>query len=277
MIRSTHAPSRSPGFSHSRFRAIALFVLALAVNCSPAASLTFKFDHEAFTQWIQERLQKSTPPTEPPSAWKAKIRIEPHPLKADPDKRRAFWITCGGGFSNRFVFEQRATKLPDDPTLILASGYRSCQRMDIFILEPRVPVAFYPTGYFGDYVYENILVKDRMELFDETLLRQLFLLIAEGAIAVNDLEAYWFDEPQLVQVTDFRKESHFIPELVIEMVSPDEVRIELDFTHEKILIQKADRWESYLLDPGAAAAIRKIVADEQIKNGQTALQVKDPP
>lgn len=170
-----------------------------------------------------------------------------------------YWAGCGFGTENRFNFERRPMKLPDDPTLILGAGYLKCERIDISILEPRVHVESYPTGYFGDHVYENVLIEKRVEFSDEAVLRQLFFLMVEAATGVDDNWSFLLDDMNAdLNVADFRKATGFIPELLIEFVGETNVRVEMNLNRRRVLILSGDRWEVYELHSKSAAAVENI-------------------
>ena len=252
------------------FGAIAGLIYTVVISVSLATPPRFQFNNDAFTHQIQEQLRQNVLSLTSPQRGKPNAFVDLINARFETRKGLPLWIGCGwGSVESRYNFEPRLTKLPDDPILILAAGYLRCQRIDISVLDPRVPVAFYPSGHFGDYVYENVLITDRLELSDEMMLRQLFFLMVESAAAVDEDWSVWPGEAQTeMKVSDFRDETGFVPEMLIELVGETVVRMEMNFTRQQVLIQSGDLWETYTLDPGSAAALKEMVIAEQIKQRQ---------
>ena len=178
-----------------------------------------------------------------------------------------FWRTCGFGTS--VLVEQRATKLPIDPTLVLGDSYLKCRKIDAALMEPIVSVASYPPGYFGGFVYEGLLVSHRFEFSDEAVLQKIFKLLVEAAKEPDDWDELVLDdwEGQEQKLADYRKTTGFTPEFVFEFVGANTLRIEFNPTRGRLLIVGGEKWDGYSLDQESAAELRGILEVEKKKAG----------
>jgi len=270
MFHSSHFKSMIARRWNLTVGVFVLLVCSAVTNATTAAHKQFQLNNDVFTRRIQEQLRRNAAPLILPKTWQTNVSVTSRYPPWAMSRRSFLWAGCGWGTPGKFNFEQRQTKLPDDPTLILAAGYQKCERIDISILDSSVPVYAYPAGYFGDYVYESVLIADRMEFSDEDSLRHIFILTVEAAAMVDDIWPFWLDErPSEVTLVDFRKETGFNPELLIEFVGETNVRIEINLTMQRVLILSGDRWESYALDPGSAAALQNIASAKQAKLRQS--------
>ncbi|HEY4247956.1 MAG TPA: hypothetical protein VGM64_13970 [Lacunisphaera sp.] len=189
------------------------------------------------------------------------VSIEPHFPRKVSRAARAVWITCGWGVTNPINFESRVTKLPADPVLVLANGYLKCQSIRSALFDPQVSVAGYPAGHFGDDEYAGLLVPAWIEFFDEASLRKIFHTLA-GVADGPDSSAfayYEMEDPQM-KLAEYRRASGFSPELLVEFVGGTDLRIEVNFTQGRMLIQVDDRWDFYNLDQHQAGCLREIIA-----------------
>ncbi|MEO6992868.1 MAG: hypothetical protein ABI273_04500 [Lacunisphaera sp.] len=189
------------------------------------------------------------------------VSIEPHFSRKDFPPARAMWSTCGWGVAYPTNFAPRITKLPADPVLVLANGYLKCKSIRSALFEPQVSVADYPAGHFGDYEYAGLLVPAWIEFSDETSLRKIFHTLTSLADGPDDI---WYDyyeaDDSPVKLADYRQTTTFTPELLIEFVGGTNLRVELNFTQGRMLIQVDDRWDSYHLNQHQAGLLRKIIA-----------------
>jgi len=179
---------------------------------------------------------------------------------------RFYWGGCGGGRS--LVVEPRITKLPSDPMLMLGDGYLKCRMVRAALFEPAISVASYPPGYFGEYVYEGLLVSDWIEFFDETLLRQLFAVLVETPNGPDEEMEYYEWDNEALKLAELRKGTGFFPELVIEFIGEAPLAIEINLTRGRMLIQAGDKWDFYSVDRLSAAALRTMLVAEQTKPGE---------
>jgi len=256
-------PTGIPRAIIARFVAL---VIGLA-SCAAFAGQTRPLIDEAFVLSVKETMTLSllsAPAPKLPPALVVALRYPP------PESRRTrfgYWHTCGWG---SVVYPApRATKLPVDPVFILADGYRKCRSITASLLEPRVMVGAYPIGYFGDFTYEGVLVSDRLEFSDEPGLQQLFGLMVRLA---KEPEDYWdpgfeWKDPDL-KLTEYRDQTQFTPELVLEFVGETTVRLEINLTTKRLLVQSGERWEMYDLDQKSAAALKEVLTAEQARRRQ---------
>ena len=216
---------------------------------------------DAFAPVIHNSLLQVHFPVIEPKIHLLPVSIEPRFPARDLRAARAEWITCGWGLTNPVTFESRVTKLPSDPVLVLANGYLKCKSIRSALFDPQVSVAGYPTGHFGDYEYAGLLVPAWIEFSDETVLREIFRTLACLADGPDDLEfaIYEMEDPEL-KLSDYRRATGFIPELLIEFVGGMDLRIELNFTQGRMLIQANTRWDFYNLNQHQAALLRTTVA-----------------
>jgi hypothetical protein len=199
------------------------------------------------------------PPIEPNLRLLA-VSVEPHFPRKVSRATRADWITCGWGLTNPVNFESRVTKLPADPVLVLADGYLKCKSIRSALFDPQVSVAGYPAGHFGDYEYAGLLVPAWIEFFDEANLREIFHTLA-GVADGPDSSAfayYEMEDPQM-KLADYRRASGFSPELLVEFVGGTDLRIEVNFTQGRMLIQVDNRWDFYNLNQPQAGFLREII------------------
>ena len=216
---------------------------------------------------IKEYMARSISSAITPKILQHEVTVE---LRHPPTELRRmnpfYWGGCGGGGIANYDFEPRTTKLPVDPTLVLADAYLKCQMIRAAIFEPQVPVAFYPAGYFGEYEYAGLLVRDWLEFSDETVLGQLFGLLVKVAKEPDDWEMEFVlengSEPKLA---DYRQNTGFTPELLFEFVGGIPLRVEINLTRDRLLIQAGDRWDCYALDSGSAATLKALALAKQNK------------
>ncbi len=249
---------------------VIVLLLGIAAHSAVAAPLGPLID-DTITRRIRSYLAHNLASITPITATLLPIAVEPrYPPPPVLRAKSYYWGDCGGGRATNDTFEPRLTKLPADPTLILADGYLKCRLIKATTFEARVPIALYPDGYFGDLEYEGRLISDRVELSTEAELKQLFELLVRAAKEPDDWEMEFYVENGLEpKLSDFRNESCFIPELLFEFVGETVVRIEINLTTERLLIQAGDRWECYTLDWRCATALSKIIGTEQTRLRQT--------
>lgn len=185
-----------------------------------------------------------------------------------------YWRTCGFGGDLRFSGELRITKLPVDPILVLGESYLKCQMIKAALFEPAVSVEFYPPGYFGEYEYEGLLISDRLEFSDEATLEKLFRLMAEVVKAPADeemIEELLDDEtePEL-KLADYRKNTGFSPEFIFEFTGETPLRMEINLTRGRLLIQAGEQWDGYEIDQQSAVALRTLLWAERERQRATA-------
>ena len=241
-------------------------VLLLGIVANPAVAVPLEpLIDESITRRIQAHLAHNFASIIPTTATLLPIAVEPH--YPPPPVLRAksyYWGGCGGGRATNDNFEPRLSKLPADPTLILADAYLKCRLIKATAFEARVPIALYPDGYFGDLEFEGRLISDRAELSTEAELKRLFELLVRAAKEPDDWEMKFHVENGLEpKLSDFRNETCFTPELLFEFVGETVVRIEINLTIERLLIQAGDRWEYYTLDWRSAAVLSKIIGTAQ--------------
>ena len=155
----------------------------------------------------------------------------------------------------------RESKLAD-PVAALGTAYLKCRAIKVSLLEPLVPVADYPKGYFGDWVEDGVLVRARHEFADEDRMRQLFALLAESVTGSEDEDNLpWLGEAALDESAgDYRREAGFVSEWSIEFVGEVPLRLEFDLEARRLLVEAGDRWDSYELDRPRADALGKFIA-----------------
>ena len=158
--------------------------------------------------------------------------------------RSAYLFGCSGDGIANLDFKPRQTKLPVDPTLIIANGYLKCKMVKATIIDPRILITDYPAGYFGDFESEGQLVIDWFEIANEPQLKQLFDQLVRIAKEPNDWErGYNYFNSLDPKLADFRNSMGFTPELLFEFVGDVSIKIEINVTTERVLIQSGDRWE----------------------------------
>ena len=227
---------------------------ALAIQSPPTPTDAFARDAHNY------RSQVHFPAIEP-HLHLLPVSIEPHFSRKVSRAARADWITCGWGVANPPDFVPRITKLPADPVLVLANGYLKCKSIRSALFDPQVSVADYPAGHFGDYEYAGLLVPAWIEFSDETSLRAIFHTLASLADGPDDFRfAYYEMEDPQMKLADFRHTSGFTSELLLEFVGGTNLRIELNFTQGRMLIQVDNRWDFYHLNQHQAGLLREIVA-----------------
>ena len=238
---------------------LAILLIGVAISTAFATGGVPVGD-DGFGLRIQEYMARSIAAAPPPKFLHREVSVAPHYPSLEPRRSRySYWSGCGGtGRMGNFNFEPRATKLPVDPTLVLGSAYLRCRIIKAAIIDSRVPVASYPAGYFGDFEYEGLLVSDWLEFADEAMLRRLFGLSVELAGEPD----FW--EPDFdakdghdIMLADYRKDSGFTPEVLLEFFGETTLRVEINLTTERLLIQAGDRWECYGLDKWRAVALGK--------------------
>ena len=174
---------------------------------------------------------------------------------------------CGGGRVESVNFEQRKSKLPADPVLVLGDVYLRCTLIKAVAIEPAVVMTDYPRGYFGDYEYAGWLVTDRFEFSDEPTLKRIFQLLVE-AVASPDYDAM-FEELENdsngteLKLADYRKQTGFVPEMVFELVGEKTLRMEINLTRGRLLIQTGEKWDGYMLDRWSGADLRALLSAER--------------
>jgi hypothetical protein len=207
-----------------------------------------------------------------PKALDPRVMDGPHGHSSDLRRLNSlYWRTCGFGGVGDLNGEPRTTKLPADPILVLGESYLKCQMIKAALLEPTVSVEFYPPGYFGEYEYEGLLASDRFEFSDEATLEKLFKLLVEVVKVPDNGEMiedflYDFEEPEL-KLADYRKQTGFFPEFIFEFVGEKPLRMEINLTKGRLLIQAGDQWDGYEIDRRSAAALRELLLADRKKVG----------
>ncbi len=250
-------------------KAVVVSLLIEAASCAALGAHAGPLIDEAFVLSVEEFMSRSllsvAAPKLPPAQVVVALRYPP------PESRRTRfhpWSGCGWG--SAVYPAPRMTKLPVNPIFILVAGYRQCRRIVATMIEPRVPVGLYPAGHFGDFIYEGLLVSDRLEFSDEPTLQQVFGLLAETAEEPESDWAWYFegwDDPEL-KLVEYRNKTRFTPELLLEFVGETTVRIELNLTTRRLLVQTGERWEMYTLDQRSGAALQNLVTAEQTRRRQ---------
>lgn len=159
------------------------------------------------------------------------------------------------------------TKLPVDPIFVLGESYLKCQVIKAALLEPTVSVESYPRGYFGEYEHEGLLISDRFEFSDEATLEKLFKLMVEVVKVPADgemIEEFRDDElePEL-KLADYRKNTRFFPEFIFEFAGEKPLRMEINLTRGRLLIQAGEQWDGYEIDNLSAQALRALLMAER--------------
>jgi hypothetical protein len=185
---------------------------------------------------------------------------------------RFLWHGCGFGGTGSLLAESRPSSLPADPLLVLGEGYLKCRMITAMLFEPTVSVESYPAGYFGEYEYEGLLASDRFEFPDEATLEKLFNLLVEVVkVPGNEemIEEFFDDEgdPEL-NLADYRKSTGFFPEFMLEFLGEKPLRVEINLTKGRMLIQAGEKWGGYEIDSRSAAALRALVWAERGKTGE---------
>lgn len=177
--------------------------------------------------------------------------------------RAPFRCACmlGRGF-HRLPKEKdsgRESTLPD-PVAAIAAAYLQSRSVRAALLDPDFPVADYREGYFGSWVQDGLLVKERAEFTDEATIRRVFTLLVEAIGEPDDLVDWWVKEPGArFTLNDFRRNLGFVPDLVFEFVGGGPLRVEFNLRQERLLIQAGDRWEVHALDRWSAAALTGLL------------------
>jgi len=234
--------------------------IAFAVRPPPSTA-------EVFAESIRYCLPQVQPPAIGLKIHLLPITIEPRfPGRDFRGAARAGGIICGWEAFNPSPFKPRVTKLPADPVLVLANGYLKCTSIRAALFDPQVSIADYPPGHFGDFEYAGLLVPAWIEFSDEATLQKIFQTLARLADGpdATDFAIYEMEDPEL-KLADYRSGSMFTPELLVEFVGGTNLRIELNFTQGRMLVQADDRWDFYHLNQPQAYLLRKIVMAESNK------------
>lgn len=169
------------------------------------------------------------------------------------------FMMCGGSFM--LPINPRPESMLPDPIAAMGAAYLKCRLIKAAMLDPEVPVEFYPAGHFGRWVQDGVLVTDRIVVTDETELRRLFTLLIETMGEPDDLfDECWPEDPgSWASVGDFRRQAKFAPEMIFEFVGESPLRIEICLWQKRVLMQMGERWEIYALDRWSAGALRDFL------------------
>ena len=180
--------------------------------------------------------------------------------------RVGLWCPCDSGFGGGYLRD--VVVVPDlqpfrlkDPVGEIGAAYLQSRSVKAVLLDPEFRVSDYPEGHFGSWVQDGLLVKERVEFTDEANLRHVFALLVESIGEPDDEPFDWWREapgPKM-SAADFRRRSGFVPELSFEFVGAVPLRIELNATQRRMLIQAGDRWGIHALDRWAAVALKDLM------------------
>jgi hypothetical protein len=147
-----------------------------------------------------------------------------------------------------------------DPIGLLGAAFRSCQSVSAVRLDLHVDVGSYGEGHFGNWARDGRLVTGRVELTDELLLRQAFLLLVEALGEADDADEYCFgDAAPEATISDHRRDTDFRPEVFLIFSGTDPLYVEMSLSQMRMLIRAGDKWETYVLDRWGADALKDFL------------------
>lgn len=156
-------------------------------------------------------------------------------------------------------------RLPD-PVVALGAAFREGRAIKVSILERRVLATDYPEGYFGHWIHEGILVSDRVEITDGPEARLVFALLAETVGEIDEEEYFWFEEAVAgMSAADYRRATGFVPDLVVDFAGAPRVRVEINLSLRRALIEVGHDWEVFVTDRWAADALLEFVGTKAVK------------
>ncbi len=167
------------------------------------------------------------------------------------------WKLCG--MAAGWTFPERAWTLAS-PVGALGDAFLGCRQVKVTVLDPRVRVADYPDGHFGDWVRDGWLVTRRVGIRDEARIRQVFDLLLEATIESAEPEALYFEEAApLDTYEEYRRLTKHAPDLIVEFIGVAPFRAEICFEQQTVVFISATEWEPGLLDKAAVTALREFV------------------
>lgn len=168
-----------------------------------------------------------------------------------------YWKLCGMAVG--WTFPERGWTLAS-PVGALGDAYLGCRQVKVTVLDPRVQVADYPDGHFGDWVRDGWLVTQRVGIRDEARIRQVFDLLLEATIETADPEELYFEESEsLDTLAEYRRLTRHAPDLIVEFIGVVPFRAEICLERQTVVFISASEWELGRLDAAAVAALREVV------------------
>lgn len=167
------------------------------------------------------------------------------------------WKLCG--MAAGWTFPERAWTLAS-PVGALGDAYLGCRQVKVTVLDPRVRVADYPGGHFGEWVRDGWLVTRRVGIRDEARIRQVFDLLLEATLESAEPEELYFEETaSLDSFEEYRRQAKHAPDLIVEFIGPVPFRAEICLERQIVMFISATEWEPGQLDKAAATALRELV------------------
>lgn len=171
------------------------------------------------------------------------------------------WKLCG--MVAGWTFPERAWTLAS-PVGALGDAFLGCRQVKVTVLDPRVRVADYPDGHFGEWVRDGWLVTRRVAIRDEARIRQIFDLLLEATIETSEPEELYFEEASsLGTFEEYRRRARHAPDLIVEFIGAVLFRAEICFERQTVVFISATEWEPGQLDVVAETALRKLVHEPE--------------
>lgn len=169
------------------------------------------------------------------------------------------WKLCG--MAAGWTFPERAWTLAS-PVGALGDAFLGCRQVKVTVLDPRVQVADYPDGHFGDWVREGWLVTQRVGIRDEARIRQVFDLLLEATIETAEPEELYFEESApLGTLEEYRQQTRHAPDLIVEFIGVVPFRAEISLEQQTVVFISATEWEPGRLDAATATALRNLIQE----------------
>ncbi len=170
------------------------------------------------------------------------------------------WKLCG--MAAGWTFPVRAWTLAS-PVGALGDAYLGCRQVKVTVLDPRVRVADYPDGHFGEWVRDGWLVTRRVGIRDEARIRRVFDLLLEATIETAEPEELYFEETApLDTFEDYRRQAKHAPDFIVEFIGIVPFRAEICLERQTVVFISATEWEPGQLDKNAVAALRELVRED---------------
>lgn len=207
--------------------------------------------------WPESRVaMRAVVPIVPAVEWKL-----PKAGRALGGPQSFHWKLCG--MAAGWTFPEREWTLAS-PVGALGDAFLGCRQVKVTVLDPRVRVADYPDGHFGDWVRDGWLVTRRAGIRDEARIRQVFDLLLEAMIESAEPEELYFEESAPFDTfAEYRRLTKHAPDLIVEFIGVVPFRAEICLERQTVVFISATEWEPGQMDKAAVTALRELVQEAE--------------